>query len=85
MSDFFLASTAPANLLSYEEVLFMRAEAAARGYNAGGTAASFYDAGIFPTPSASSPSVCWFSSEHGYELLLPRTYLTGTLYDNIGA
>ena len=46
MSDFFLANNAPANLLSYEEVLFMRAEAAARGYNAGGTAASFYDAAI---------------------------------------
>lgn len=46
MSDFFLANNAPANLLSYEEVLFMKAEAAARGYTVGGTAATFYAAAI---------------------------------------
>jgi hypothetical protein len=38
----FLARNAPANLLSYTEVLFLKAEAAARGYNAGGTAAGLY-------------------------------------------
>lgn len=42
MSDFFLANNAPASLLSYEEVLFMRAEAAARGFSVGGTAADLY-------------------------------------------
>ena len=42
MSSFFLGNNAPANLLSYEEVLFMRAEAAARGFAAGGTAADLY-------------------------------------------
>lgn len=46
MSSFFLAPTAPANLLSYEEILFMKAEAAARGYSVGGTAASFYDQAV---------------------------------------
>lgn len=56
MSDFFLANNAPANLLSYEEVLFMRAEAAARGYNAGGTAASFYDAGILASMNLNNVS-----------------------------
>lgn len=46
MSSFFLANNATANLLSYEEVLFMRAEAAARGYNANGTAAGLYDQAV---------------------------------------
>lgn len=41
-----LQPDAPANLLSYTEVLFMRAEAAARGYNVGGTAATLYAAAI---------------------------------------
>ncbi len=39
----FLAGNAPANLLSYTEVLFLKAEAAQRGYNVGGgTPASLY-------------------------------------------
>jgi hypothetical protein len=38
----FLAGNAPANLLSYTEVLFLKAEAAQRGYNVGGTAAGLY-------------------------------------------
>lgn len=46
MSDFFLASNASANLLSYEEILFLKAEAAQRGFSVGGTAASFYDAAV---------------------------------------
>ena len=46
MSDFWLAPDAPAPYLSYEEVLFMKTEAAARGYNAGGTAASLYDMAV---------------------------------------
>lgn len=37
-----LAKNAPANLLSYSEVLFLQAEAAARGYSAGNTAEEFY-------------------------------------------
>lgn len=42
----FLTGNAPANLLSYTEVLFLKAEAAARGYNAGGTAAGLYAAAV---------------------------------------
>ncbi len=38
----FLAANAPANLFSYTEVLFLRAEAAQRGYSVGGTAATLY-------------------------------------------
>jgi hypothetical protein len=44
--DFLTVNNAPANLLSYTEVLFLKAEAAQRGYAIGGTAASFYDAAI---------------------------------------
>ena len=38
----FLESNAPAKLLGYSEVLFLRAEAAARGFNAGAPAATLY-------------------------------------------
>jgi hypothetical protein len=40
------ATTTPGVLLSYDEVAFYLAEAAARGYSVGGTAESFYNAGI---------------------------------------
>lgn len=46
MKDFFLGKDTPASLLSYTEVLFMEAEAAARGYNVGGSAQTFYDEAI---------------------------------------
>lgn len=42
----FLAAGAPAYLLTFSEVQFLRAEAAARGWNAGGTAAALYASGI---------------------------------------
>ncbi len=42
LSSYWLEADAEANLLSYEEVLFMKAEAAARGFSAGGTAATLY-------------------------------------------
>lgn len=45
-TDMLTSSTAGANLLSYVEVLFLKAEGAARGYNMGGTAATFYAAAI---------------------------------------
>ncbi|HVW15207.1 MAG TPA: SusD/RagB family nutrient-binding outer membrane lipoprotein [Mucilaginibacter sp.] len=52
----------PADLLDYPEVEFNLAEAAARGYNVGGTAASHYDAGVLaseefwgvPAPAAAA-------------------------------
>ncbi|GAB3967126.1 SusD/RagB family nutrient-binding outer membrane lipoprotein [Spirosoma terrae] len=40
------ATTTPGVLLSYDEIAFYLAEAAARGYSVGGTAESFYNAGI---------------------------------------
>ncbi|UFH57058.1 SusD/RagB family nutrient-binding outer membrane lipoprotein [Spirosoma sp. KNUC1025] len=40
------ATTTPGVLLSYDETAFYLAEAAARGYSVGGTAESFYNAGI---------------------------------------
>ncbi len=46
MSDMWLAKDAEAPYLSYVEVLFMKAEAAARGFNVGGTAESFYNQGV---------------------------------------
>lgn len=46
LSDFFRAKNSPANLLSYTEILFLKAEAAARGYNAGGSAVSFYNSAV---------------------------------------
>ncbi|WP_370901377.1 SusD/RagB family nutrient-binding outer membrane lipoprotein [Chryseobacterium gossypii] len=47
VNPIFLAANAPANLLSYTEVLFLKAEAAQRGYNVGGgTAASLYEAAV---------------------------------------
>jgi hypothetical protein len=41
-----LAETAPLTMLDYTEVAFYLAEAAARGYSVGGTAESYYNAGI---------------------------------------
>ena len=46
MSSYWLASDAPAPYLSYEEVLFMKAEGAARGYTVGGTAADIYNMAV---------------------------------------
>ena len=46
LTDFFLANDAVATNLSYEEVLFMKAEAAARGYSVGGTALAFYNQAV---------------------------------------
>jgi len=70
MSSFFLAPDAPANLLSYTEVLFLRAEGAARGYNMGGTAASFYDAAIQAS-----------MAENGVSSADAATYLAANAYD----
>lgn len=46
IGSYFLAPNAPAVLMSYAEVLFLRAEAAARGWNVGGTAEELYEAAI---------------------------------------
>lgn len=46
IGDFFLAPDAPLFLMTYAEVLFLRAEAAQRGWAAGGTAVALYNAAI---------------------------------------
>lgn len=46
LTDFFLAADGPAKYLGYEEVLFMRAEAAQRGFNVGGTAVTLYNQAV---------------------------------------
>ena len=45
-TGFHTSKTGPANLLSYTEIQFLLAEAAARGYSVGGTAASYYTAAV---------------------------------------
>ena len=45
-NDFFLVKNKPFEVISYTEVAFMLAEAAARGYNVGGSAADLYAAAI---------------------------------------
>lgn len=42
LTSYFRSSTGSSNLLSYAEVAFLKAEAAARGYSAGGAAAALY-------------------------------------------
>jgi hypothetical protein len=46
LNDYFRSSTTASNLLSYAEVAFLKAEAAARGYSAGGTAPVLYAAAV---------------------------------------
>lgn len=46
LSSYFRGATTASNLLSYAEVAFLKAEAAARGYSAGGTAADLYIAAV---------------------------------------
>lgn len=46
IGEYFVAPNAPAVLMSYAEVLFLRAEAAARGWNAGGTAEELYNQAV---------------------------------------
>ncbi|WP_374464595.1 SusD/RagB family nutrient-binding outer membrane lipoprotein [Chryseobacterium sp.] len=46
LSSYFRSATAASNLFSYAEVAFLKAEAAARGYSAGGTAAELYAAAV---------------------------------------
>jgi len=51
VSPTFLQKTAPATYLGYVEVLFMKAEAAARGYNVGGTAVELYNNAVLTSMS----------------------------------
>ncbi|WP_394675045.1 SusD/RagB family nutrient-binding outer membrane lipoprotein [uncultured Chryseobacterium sp.] len=46
LGSYFRSATAPSNLLSYAEVAFLKAEAAARGYSVGDTAQNLYNAAV---------------------------------------
>ncbi|KMQ67030.1 hypothetical protein ACM39_14645 [Chryseobacterium sp. FH2] len=46
LNSFFRSSTASSNLLSYAEVAFLKAEAAARGYSVGDTASNLYNIAV---------------------------------------
>lgn len=70
ISSFFLSPNAPANLLSYTEVLFLKAEAAARGYNAGDSAENLFAA-------AQQASM----TENGVSSADAATYLAAHPYD----
>lgn len=67
-----LQDTAPANLLSYTEVLFMLTEAAQRGYSVGGTAATWYNLAITNS-----------MNEYGVSLADTATYLAAHPYDAV--
>lgn len=69
-NDTWLLATAPANLLSYTEVLFMLTEASARGYNVGGTPAVLY-----------TQAVTNSMTEYGVAPADTATYLAAHPYD----
>ncbi|PXW11065.1 SusD/RagB-like outer membrane lipoprotein [Chryseobacterium sp. CBTAP 102] len=75
----FLAGNAPANLLSYTEVLFLKAEAAARGYNVGGTAAGLYAAAV--TASMTENGI---SATNATAYLLANPYNSTNWKESIG-
>jgi len=55
-SNFNMTSTAPIRFMAASEIYFLKAEAALRGWNAGGTAQSFYEQGINTSFSQNSVS-----------------------------
>jgi hypothetical protein len=58
ISDWIREATFPGLIMTYSEVLFYLAEAAARGWNVGGTAEEFYNAGI-------TESILWWEGTLG--------------------
>lgn len=70
VADSFKTPTTPTNLLSYSEVLFMKAEAAARGFNVGGTAENLYDSAITES-----------MKEYGLPTTAATTYLAANPYN----
>lgn len=66
----YIESTAAAAYLGYVEVLFMKAEAAARGYSVGGTAATFYNQAVTASMSLSGVSaadIAIYLAAHPYD------------------
>ncbi|PTT23011.1 SusD/RagB family nutrient-binding outer membrane lipoprotein [Chryseobacterium sp. HMWF028] len=72
LSSTLLSSTAPANLLSYSEVLFLETEAAARGYSVGGSADVLYASAILAS-----------MNENGIAVADAATYITANPYNAV--
>lgn len=70
LSSVFRDSKNPSNLLSFAEVAFLKAEAAARGYNVGGTAAALYNAAVTAS-----------MNEYGVSAAETTAYLAANPYD----
>ncbi len=83
LSSMFLGADAPANLLSYEEVLFMLAEASQRGFTTGGTAVSFYDMAVTASMTlngVSSADAATYLSAHPYNSANWKMSIGGEAY-----
>ncbi|MET3537242.1 SusD/RagB family nutrient-binding outer membrane lipoprotein [Chryseobacterium limigenitum] len=70
LSSYFRSSTTSSNLLSYAEVAFLKAEAAARGYSAGDTAANLYNLAVTAS-----------MNENGVDPISTTTYLAAHPYN----
>jgi len=70
LGNYFRSSTASSNLLSYAEVAFLQAEAAARGYSAGGAAATLYNTAVTAS-----------MNENGVSSASTTTYLAANPYN----
>ncbi len=75
----YIPNDAPAKFLSYEEVLFMRAEAAARGFSVGGTAAGLYTEAV-----TESMLLSGVSAEDAAEYLLAHPFDAANWKKSIG-
>lgn len=70
LGPYFRSATTASNLLSYVEVAFLKAEAAARGYTAGGTAADLYGTAVTAS-----------MNENGVGSVITTTYLAANPYN----
>ncbi|WP_292010849.1 SusD/RagB family nutrient-binding outer membrane lipoprotein [Chryseobacterium sp.] len=70
LSSYFRDSKTASNLLSYAEVLFLQAEAAARGYSVGDTASNLYNAAVTAS-----------MNENGVSAANTATYLAANPYN----
>lgn len=72
LGPYFRSATSVSNLLSYSEVAFLKAEAAARNYSAGDTAANLYTVAVIAS-----------MNENGVSTSIATNYLTANPYDAI--
>ncbi|WP_223606440.1 SusD/RagB family nutrient-binding outer membrane lipoprotein [Chryseobacterium sp. OSA05B] len=72
LGPYFRSATSASNLLSYSEVAFLKAEAAARNYSAGDTAANLYTAAVTAS-----------MNENGVSVANTTSYLIANPYDAV--